>query len=111
MLDAPGDDLPAIPDSQNLPFGALGPIFLLLQQPPGRRDLLVVAALRVLGMLHTGGLASASAEQNEKQSDHPESGHPRPIGMRPSGLRGNKAKPRRNTLNFDRMNRINRMKR
>src|SRR5882724_8623478 len=87
MLDPPGNDLPTVPGFQNLPFGAVGPILLLLQQAHCRRDLFAVAALRVFGMLHAGGPIAASGEQQEKQSDNRESGHPPDIGNNLHGLR------------------------
>jgi hypothetical protein len=53
----------------------------LLQQPLCHRDLVAIAALRVLGLVHAATLPAASAEQREKQSDNPASGHSRYIGM------------------------------
>jgi hypothetical protein len=76
MLDSPGDDLPSIPLFLYLPFGPVGPILLLLQQSFRNRDLVVKAALRILGLFHAGGLTSAAAEQPEKQGNNPASGHP-----------------------------------
>ena len=60
-LNAPGDDLPSVAGFQNFPFGAVGPILPLLQQPFGRRDLIVVTALRFLWLRHsrTGTAAAA----------------------------------------------------
>jgi|SRR5665213_362769 len=76
MLESPGDDLPPIAGFDNLPFGAVGPVLLLLQQAPGCRDLVRIAALRVLRLGHAGGCAAASAEQGEQQSENPASSHP-----------------------------------
>jgi hypothetical protein len=63
MLDSPGNDFPTIPGFQNLPFSPVGPVLFLLQNPLRHRDLLTVASVRILGMLHVCELIAASAEQ------------------------------------------------
>src|SRR5580658_520304 len=85
MLDSPGSDLPAIVGLQNLPLGPAGPILFLLQQTLGRRDLVVVAALRILWLLHAAGLAAATGEQREEEGNHQTSSHPLKSALAPPG--------------------------
>jgi hypothetical protein len=93
MLDSPSDDLPPIPGFRNLPFGTVGPCLSSLQQSLRNRDLVAVAALRILGLLHAIGLPAASGEQREKKSDNQASGHPLHVGMGPFGSSRNKCEP------------------
>ena len=65
-LDAPGDDFPAVAVFQNFPFGAVGPVFLLVKDAHGDGDLVAVTALRVFRMSHAAGPAAASGEEGEE---------------------------------------------
>ena len=54
--------LPAVAGLLDFPFGAVAPIFLLVEQAVRRLDLIVVAALRVLRLGHSDGLLAATAQ-------------------------------------------------
>ena len=85
MLDSPSDDLPSIPRLHNLPFGPIRPILLLLQQSLCHLDLVAIAALRILGVIHATVIPAASGEQRETKHDKPASGHPlMSAGRRPT---------------------------
>lgn len=63
MLNPPSDDLPLITGFPHLPFGTIRPILILVQHPPGNRNLLTITTLWILRLVHSAGITAAASDQ------------------------------------------------